>query len=273
MNQQEGGRSISGMEETLGFDEQGSGVPVVLLHGYCGSRRYWSDVVPHLAGRYRVIAPDLRGHGASPAPEGIYTMEELAADTVRLLDKLGIAKAYLFGHSLGGYVTLAFAELYPERLLGFGLIHSTPLPDTEAGKEGRLKAAGQIRSEGVKLFVDGLVPKLFAPQNRTAMAGKVTAAKEIGYGTSQQGAVGCALGMRERPDRTNVLRRTGVPVLLAAGEHDEVVPPERRFPVARPGLKSVTLPGVGHMSMMENPERLCGELTAFIQEYGGEPGV
>jgi pimeloyl-ACP methyl ester carboxylesterase len=196
-------------------------------------------------------------------------MELLAADVVRLLDRLNIRRAYLFGHSLGGYVALALAERHPERLIGYGLIHSTPLPDTEAGKEGRLKAVQTIRTEGVKPFVDGLVPRLFAPEHRESMKEKVEAALQIGCGTSLQGAVGCALGMRERPDRTDVLRRADLPVLLLAGERDEIVPPERRFPVDLPHIRAVTLPGSGHMSMLEDPMRLCDELAAFIQAHTG----
>ncbi|MBW5447912.1 alpha/beta fold hydrolase [Cohnella sp. CFH 77786] len=251
------------------YQETGSGVPVVLLHGFCGSGRYWDDVLPALSAKYRVIVPDLRGHGASPATEGVYTMERLADDTAALLDKLNVAEAFVFGHSLGGYATLAFAEQYPGRLLGFGLVHSTPLPDTEAGREGRLKAVDKIRAEGIRPFVDGLIPKLFAPEHRTSMADKVAAALEIGYATSPEGAVGCSLGMRERPDRTDVLRRTGLPVLLLAGEHDEVIPPERRFPVSKPNLSAVTLPQVGHMGMVEDPGRFTEALLAFLGNHAG----
>jgi 3-oxoadipate enol-lactonase len=249
-----------------GFEHKGSGTPVVLLHGYCGSRRYWYDVLPVISTRYHVIVPDLRGHGASPVTEGIYSMEQLADDTAALLDRLKIDKAFVFGHSLSGYSTLAFAEKYPDRLLGFGLVHSTSLPDTETGRQGREKAVEQIRSEGVKPFVDGLVPKLFAPDHRTSMEKKVTVAKEIGYVTSPQGAIGCALGMLERPDRTDVLRSTELPVLLLAGEKDEVIPEERRFPVSRSNIMSVTLPGVGHMGMMEDPSSFAEEIMAFLDK-------
>lgn len=255
------------------FDQQGSGTPVVLLHGFCGSRKYWRDVLPTLASRYWVIAPDLRGHGDSPATDGVYTMERLADDTAALLDRLGIGKAFVFGHSLSGYSTLAFADRYPDRLLGYGLVHSTSLPDTEAGKEGRLKAVEQIRSAGVKPFVDGLVPKLFAPEHRTSMADKVEAAKSIGYGTSPQGAVGCALGMRERVDRTETLRRTALPTLLLAGEWDDVIPTERRFTAQAPHITAVTLPGVGHMGMMENPAKFAEAVLAFLDESRGNEGV
>lgn len=255
------------------YEKKGGGEPVVLLHGYCGSRRYWYKVQASLATQYHVIVPDLRGHGSSPATDGVYTMELLADDTAALLDRLNIPKAYVFGHSLSGYSTLAFAEKYPERLLGFGLIHSTSLPDTEAGREGRKSAVEKIKAEGVKPFVDGLIPKLFAPEHRTSMESKVASAKEIGYATSPKGAIGCALGMMERPDRTDVLRRTDLPVLLLAGEFDEVIPPERRFPVEKPNIKAVTLPKMGHMSMMEDSQLLSEAIGDFLEESRGKQGV
>ncbi len=258
---------------TPAYEQTGSGVPVVLLHGFGGSRRYWDDVLPLLAARFCVIAPDLRGHGDSPAPEGAYTMELLAEDIAALLDRLHIDKAFVFGHSMSGYSTLAFAEKYPDRLLGFGLVNSTSLPDTEAAKEGRLRTVEQVRAEGVGPFIDGLVPRLFAPQNRTAMAAKVEKARAIGYGTSPQGVIGGALGMRERPDRTGVLSRTELPALLLAGEMDEVIVPERRFPVNKPNITAVQLPGTGHISMMEDPAGFGEALTAFIEKSGGAGNV
>ncbi|WP_027085678.1 alpha/beta fold hydrolase [Cohnella panacarvi] len=248
--------------------ETGSGVPLVLLHGYCGSHRYWDEAAALLAERYRVITPDLRGHGDSPAADGDYPMESLAEDTLRLLDRLDLARVYLFGHSLGGYVALAFAEQYADRLFGYGLVHSTSYPDTDAARANRDKAVDTIGKEGVEAFVNGLVPKLFAPEHRNEEQYPMRKALEIGYGTSSQGAIGCALGMRDRPDRTSVLRRANMPILLLAGEKDEVITEERRFPVSGPSIAQVTLSGVGHMSMMENPRALTDAITAFVQGTG-----
>lgn len=248
--------------------EAGSGVPLVLLHGYCGSHRYWDDAAALLAERYRVITPDLRGHGDSPATDGGYTMESLAEDTLRLLDRLGIERAFLFGHSLGGYVTLSFAEQYAVRLIGFGLVHSTSYPDSDFAKANRDKAVDTINNDGVAAFVNGLVPKLFAPEHRNEQQGPMRKAIEIGYGTSSQGAIGCALGMRDRPDRTPVLQHASLPILLLAGEKDEVIAEERRFPVTGTLVTRVTLAGVGHMSMMENPSALADAIGAFVQGTG-----
>lgn len=250
------------------FKQTGSGTPLVLMHGFCGSHRYFDDIVPLLADGYRVITPDLRGHGESEASEGAYSMELLADDVVRLLDELRIGKAIVLGHSLGGYATLALAERNPERLHAFGLLHSTSYPDGDAAKANRDKAVAAIQGDGVAAFVDGLVPKLFSPEHRGDGDALLKKGIEIGYGTSAAGAIGCALGMRDRPDRTDVLQATELPVLLLAGEKDEVIPAERRFPVAKPNVTSVLLTGAAHMGMMEQPRAFADAIRAFAQGTG-----
>ncbi len=250
---------------TVAYVEAGSGQPIVMLHGYCGSRRYWDDVLPLIASHGRIIAPDLRGHGASSAAEGVYSMELLADDLAALLDELKVSQVNLFGHSLGGYIALAFADRYPERLLTLGLVHSTSFPDGEAAQENRLKAAETIRTGGITPFVDGLIPKLFTASNRMSKTELLQKAKEIGYGTSIEGAAGCALGMRERPDRTRILEKLDVPILLLAGELDEVIPAERRFPVSKDNVISITLESVAHMGMLEDPHAFADVIGSFLE--------
>ncbi|MCK9905460.1 alpha/beta hydrolase, partial [Frankia sp. Cpl3] len=238
----------------VAYLEQGSGEAVVLLHGFCGSSAYWQDVIPLLAETHRVIAPDLRGHGDSDAPQGTYSMEKIAEEIAGLLDNLGIGKAALFGHSLGGYVTLAFAERYAEKLSHFALVHSTALPDDEKGKQGREKSIETIEQDGLQSFIDGLVPKLFAPTHRDSMKGSVEQAKQIGYATSPQGAINTLRGMKERPDRTSILHETTLPVLLVAGKQDQVIPPEKTFIADGANITQALIEEAGHMSMYEAPE-------------------
>lgn len=254
---------------SIAYEETGSGQPIVVLHGYCGSHHYWDDVMPLLASYGKVIAPDLRGHGQSSATSGVYAMEHLADDLAQLMDELKLPQVNLFGHSLGGYVALAFAEKYPERLLSLGLVHSTAFPDTEQAKANRLKAAQTIAEQGIRTFVDGLIPKLFTPEPQGAILNQLKKAIEIGYGTSTEGAVGCALGMRDRPDRIVVLERLEVPILLLAGERDEVIPQEKRFPVIKDNVSMVTLQDVAHMGMMENPQAFAKEIETFLERSRG----
>lgn len=245
----------------ISYSDQGAGEVIVLLHGFCGSSSYWEQVIPLLSGDYRVIALDLRGHGGSDAPLGAYSVDQMADDVLALLNALEISECYLLGHSLGGYVTLSFAQRYASRLKGFGLVHSTGYPDSEEAKENRLKSVSTIQNEGIFAFVDGLIPGLFATGAAPQLLER---AKEIGYRTPPQGAVGAAMAMRERPDRRDVISATVLPVLLVAGAEDSKVSPERIFTSDHPNVSQVTIPGVGHMSMYEAPERLAEVIKDFV---------
>jgi pimeloyl-ACP methyl ester carboxylesterase len=249
---------------TLAYQELGSGQPIVLLHGFCGSSAYWEQVAPLLSGAGRIILPDLRGHGQSSAPEQeIYTMEAYAADIEQLLITLEADRPLVLGHSLGGYITLALAEKMGARLAGFGLIHSTAETDTPQGRDGRDKGIATIREAGIATFVDGLVPKLFAPGHLDSMPEQVERAKTIGYATSAAAACATQRGMKERADRNAVLAQALTPVLLVAGAQDGVVPPERTFSTVHESFTCATLEAAGHMSMLETPTELAEIIRAF----------
>lgn len=247
------------------YSDQGEGLPIVLLHGFCGSSAYWTRVIPELRQSYRVITPDLRGHGGTDAPNEPYSIELMASDIAELLHGLGIRKAVLFGHSLGGYVTLAFAERHADLLAGFALVHSTAYPDDEKGKENRVKAIFNIRENGIRPFIDGLVPKLFAPGHSETMPEWVQLARRIGYETKPEGAIHTAQAMKERPDRRHVLEATDLPVMLVAGASDQIIPAEKTFSVHKPNIREVTLDGAGHMSMLENPGALIEAMNRFLK--------
>lgn len=247
---------------------QGGGKPgriIVLLHGFCGSSSYWERVIPQLEGAGRVIAPDLRGHGRSSAPrQPVYAMEDFASDLAQLLDHANADAVTLFGHSLGGYAALAFAERHPDKLAAFGLVHSTAKPDSEEARGNRDKAAHALRTDGIAPFVEGLVPKLFAPAHRESMSDQVKRMIDVGYGTDAEGAAATALGMKARPDRTGVLDGLSVPRLLVAGSEDGVIPPASTFTTDGPQVTQALLEGSGHMSMVEAPQRLAEEMLAFL---------
>ncbi|WP_248924211.1 alpha/beta fold hydrolase [Paenibacillus hamazuiensis] len=252
----------------IAYKETGRGEAVVLLHGFCGSSSYWDAIQTYLPSDYRFIFPDLRGHGDSDAPDGSYSMDVMADDMDRLLQQLGVEKATLLGHSLGGYVSLAFAERHMEKLTRFGFIHSTALPDDEKGKEGRLNSMKTIREQGLNVFVNGLIPKLFAPAHVEQMTDRVEAAKKIGYGTHPDGAIRTLEGMRTRPDRSQVILDAKVPVLLVAGEHDQLISRERAFSATSNYATQHVIPKAGHMSMMETPKQLAEVIHAFLKVSG-----
>ncbi|GLX66287.1 alpha/beta fold hydrolase [Paenibacillus glycanilyticus] len=254
------------------YDSRAGQLPVVvLLHGYCGSSAYWERVVEPLGAAARIIALDLRGHGGSSeetGPDETNVMELYADDLAAMLDQLNINKACVLGHSLGGYIALAFAERYEDKLTAFGLVHSTPLPDSEPAKDNRDNAVAAIKKDGVSAFVEGLVPKLYSPDNKLTMTESVERSIAIGRGTSASGAVGAAKGMKVRPDRTEVLKRTSLPLLLLAGEQDQIIPAEKTFVVDGPEVNQEKIMNAGHMSMVEQPEAFVEAVQRFISKLG-----
>ncbi|MFJ5623881.1 alpha/beta fold hydrolase [Peribacillus loiseleuriae] len=245
----------------LSYLDIGEGNPILLLHGFCGNKEYWQEIVPLLQSHRRVIAVDLSGHGDSRIVDGEYSVEGYAAEIYQLIEQLSLSKVYLIGHSLGGYITLAFAEIYPEKLAGIAIVHSTAFPDDEKGKAGRDASIQKINNEGIAVFVDGLIPKLFAEDDHVG----IQIAKEIGYKTNPKGAISALNAMRDRPDRNHVLKNSELPILLVAGGKDRVISPEKTFSVSTPYTQELLLKNSGHMGMLEDPVKLASELISFTE--------
>ncbi|WP_338552962.1 alpha/beta hydrolase [Paenibacillus sp. KS-LC4] len=246
-------------------DTGSSSSVLVLLHGYCGSSAYWEEVAPMLTQQSRLIIPDLRGHGLSSASDDLEAaMEVYADDLYAILVHLGLDKICLLGHSLGGYIALSFAERHSDRLTAFGLVHSTALADSEAAKDNRDNTINLIKQGKLKQVIDGMSQKLFAPDNLVKLPDKVARVKAIGYQTGGAGAIAAAAGMKARPDRTSLLREAKLPVLLLAGEEDQIVPPERTLLWDGPSITQVLLKDAGHMSMVEQPEACAKAIRSFI---------
>ncbi|GIP40915.1 alpha/beta hydrolase [Paenibacillus sp. J31TS4] len=239
---------------------------LVLLHGFCGSSAYWEPVLPHLPPELPVLVPDLRGHGDSSAPEGPYSMEGMAEDLALLFEELGLTRVVLLGHSLGGYVTLAFAEQTPKWLAGFGLVHSTPLPDDKAGKAKRDASIETIRSKGMETFAEGLIPNLFTEAYREDNPQSVAAMTEVAQRTSPAAAIAALQGMKARPDRSQVIERAALPVLLIAGEGDSIAPPAKAFAAAAPSGVQTVLSHSAHMGMFEETEEMARVVGAFARK-------
>jgi 3-oxoadipate enol-lactonase len=252
----------------VGFNEiaykvMGKGETIVLLHGFCGSSAYWDKMVPELSSEYRLLLVDLRGHGQSTSNSSPFTIDDLAKDVKEILDSLKLGQVFMFGHSLGGYVTLAVAEHFQEKLKGFGLIHSTAFPDSEEGKIGRTKSATLIEQNGIHPFIDGLVPKLFSDESLEHLIEDVNDVKGIGYSTNSKAAIDTLEAMRIRPDRNEVLKKD-LPTLLVAGENDKIISPEKTFSVEGKHITTKLIQNSGHMSMYENPNELIQTIREFM---------
>ncbi|MBN2520471.1 MAG: alpha/beta hydrolase, partial [Bacteroidales bacterium] len=161
------------------FDDGGEGMPVVFLHGYLESLNIWDDFVCPLSEKYRIITIDLLGHGETGHIGEVSTMEFMAETVKAVLDFLHIDKIVLIGHSMGGYATLAFLELFSEKLTGFSLFHSKAQPDSPAAVENRLKSI-QLVKEGKKvMIVNTNIPNGFANDNLEKLKPEIEFAKQI----------------------------------------------------------------------------------------------
>ncbi len=255
------------LDGALRYKENGAGEAVLLVHGYLESGEIWSGFSEALEKNYRVVQPDLPGHGGSDVLSTVHTMELLAEAVKTVLDDAGIRKVFMVGHSLGGYVTLAFLELYPERLNGFCLFHAHPVADTP---ETRWKREREIRliDEGKKeLIYNTNIPNAFADANLKRMGGEISFAKTIAANTPDEGIKAMLRGMMQRPDRTGILEETGLPFLWILGRHDNYIPYEmilEKVQLPKRG-RLVTLENSGHQGFMEEPGEALEALSGFIK--------
>jgi pimeloyl-ACP methyl ester carboxylesterase len=210
----EGGKDIV-------FHESGNGKVVMLIHGFPMSSAIWRGFTGRLSKFFRVITPDLPGFGDSPLPDGPFSIDDIARIVLRKADDLGIGRIVAIGHSLGGYVTLAMVNRDPDRFAGFGLLHSTALPDTEEKKAARDKAIAFIGNNGAEAYTSNFITPLFADSKHP----DVPFVRELNIRANAATLVGYLKAMRDRPDRRDVLRSFPRPVLLVAGGKDPVIPP------------------------------------------------
>ncbi|HUF37055.1 MAG TPA: alpha/beta hydrolase [Anaerolineales bacterium] len=235
----------------LAYTRTGKGSPLVLIHGFPLDRSIWNEIVPHLEDHFDLIMPDLRGFGGSKPVDAPYTMTDMAGDILALLDSLEIAEASLAGHSMGGYVALAFAKLHPERTRGLALVSSQAGGDDPERKQGRYKTADEVSNKGAGVVVDAMGPKLTAD----ARIGQF--ARELMAGQSVPGITGGLKAMAEREDLRSSLASFPFPLVLIHGDADELVPVEmaRDAQARANGATLVELPGVGHLPMLEAAEQ------------------
>lgn len=262
------------MHDMLAYTIQGEGPTLVLIHGFCENKSLWTEYVVALSRDYTVICLDLPGFGDS-APEfaeGV-TMEYYAKRVHELLDDLLDEKSQvtMIGHSLGGYVTLAYAELYAERLNGIGLFHSSAFADDEEKKLSRDKVAAYIQEKGVAAFTDNFVEPLFYVANRARLVTEINALKTEARQSLKEGVVAATYAMKERVDRISLLSKVEYPVLFIIGKKDTSVPLEKSLAQCHLPKQSLVflLDNVGHMGMLEEKEKCLSVLKNFVSLCSG----
>jgi pimeloyl-ACP methyl ester carboxylesterase len=240
-------------------DQVGTGKPIVLLHGVGLDHTIWLKMAQLYQDQARFILLDLRGQGQTETGNADQTLEQMAEDVWGVLDQLGLEQVLLGGHSLGGYVALAFAEKYPERLAGLAMIASNAGSDTDEKKAQRYADADAILKQGSQVLASSLSPKLSADLEIQKLTRQMIAA------TDPQGLANTQIAIAKRPERLNVLANLTCPILVGAGKDDQINPPAAAQAMAKAnsGTHLVFIPGAGHMPMLEAPRTLGALLVSL----------
>lgn len=249
----------------VSYSDTGKGTAIVLLHGFLENQTMWQDFIPEFSKKNRIITIDLLGHGNTECLGYIHSMEDNADMVHEVLHELKIRKAIFVGHSMGGYVALAFAELYPDSLKGLVLLNSTSRADSEERKKNRDRAIKAVKKD-YTTFVRLSIANLFSENNRERLVNEIENVKIQALQTPLQGIVASLEGMKIRKDREVILHFGPYPKMLILGKQDLVLNYDESLEqLENTNVELVTFPD-GHMSTIENREELLSVLVGFFKK-------
>jgi 3-oxoadipate enol-lactonase len=250
--------------------DEGRGTPLLLVHGFPLDGALWDAQREALADHCRVIVPDLQGCGFSDLARDVCTMESHARDLAAVLDHLGEDSAVVAGLSMGGYVALSFARLFPQRLLGLGLINTRAVADTADARANRERMARRALAEGAAAIAEEMLPKLLGPEARSD-AETVALVLAVMERQRPAGVAAQLRGMAERPDSRELLPDILVPSLVLTGEADNIAPVSeaREMAAALPDAELVVVPRAGHLTPLEAPDAVCAALRRLLARVQG----
>jgi pimeloyl-ACP methyl ester carboxylesterase len=248
----------------ISYTDEGIGDAIVFLHGFLENKSMWEPFLFDLSKKNHVICIDLLGHGKSECLGYVHTMELQAEMIFTLLESLKISKAHFVGHSMGGYVALAFAELYPDTIYNLVLLNSTSYEDSPEKKANRDRAILAVK-QNYKAAVGMSIANLFSIKNQTKMLNEIDQVKKEALKTPLQGIIAAQEGMKIRKDRLFILKKMEVSKTLILGKEDPVLDYKMTSQqIKGTTAKLITYPD-GHMSTIENKEEL---LQYFIFAFG-----
>jgi 3-oxoadipate enol-lactonase len=244
----------------------GEGSPVVLLHPFPVNHEFWLPVAEALATRYRVILPDLRGHGDSGLGEGPATMEKHAADIARVIDDAEAGRAPLVGVSIGGYVLFEFWRRHRGRVTALGFCNTKAPADSAEARAGRLQAAAEVLERGTEPFFESMIPRLLGKTTRETRPDLVAGALRMMRKMSPEDVAQVQRGMAERQDSAETLKTIDVRTLLVTGDEDILTGLNEAELMRRhiSGSQLRVIPKAGHYSPWEQPEEACRVLRQFL---------
>ena len=245
----------------------GEGRPVILLHPFPVNHEFWLPVAQVLAARYRVVLPDLRGHGDSGAGEGPATMEKHAADIARVLDDAEIGRAWLVGVSIGGYALFEFWRRHRGRVAALGLCNTKAPADSAEARAARLQAANDVIERGTEQFFESMIPRLLGKTTRETRPDLVEGARRMMRKMSPEDVAQVQRGMAERPDSVETLKTINVPTLIVTGDED-ILTGLNEAELMRQhivGSQLRVIAKAGHYSPWEQPEEAGKLLRQFLE--------
>ena len=248
------------------FSDTGKGRVVVLLHGFLGSHQIWEQTTTQLSKSYRVIAIDLPGHGSTDCFGYVHTMDLIAKCVKAVMDSLRLKKYVIIGHSMGGYVGLAYADLFPDNLKGLCLFHSSAYADSEEKKRDRTRSIKIVKANH-KIYTTEVIKNLFATKNSKYLKTEIAFAQKIASKVSKQSIVAALEGMKDRPNRDLVLGMVHYPVMMVIGELDNVLPKDQLLEQSQliKNKHLLYLEHDGHMGFLESPRVTLKALKKFIR--------
>src|SRR5438270_1462203 len=248
------------------YEVRGQGVPLILLHPFPLNHQFWQGCIPLLEHRYRLIIPDLRGHGDSSPGEGPATMEKHTRDLLQLCNEVGVGKATFAGVSLGGYILFEFWRQARERVAALVLANTRATPETPEGRAHHQKSIDAVQQRGPAQFIDEMIPRLLARTTLETRQDLVAGARQMMSRMSVQGIVANQQGMMQRPDSIPTLKTISVPVLLIGGEEDTATPLAEAALMKQhiPNARLEVVPRAGHYAAFEQPEYVGRLLRSFV---------
>jgi pimeloyl-ACP methyl ester carboxylesterase len=262
-------KTVTVGDTNLHVVDQGSGPPLLLVHGFPLDHQMWAGQIEALSGEYRVIAPDLRGFGDSESKLEVVPMQRYADDLAGILDALEVAPSVtLCGLSMGGYVAWQFWKRHPQKLDKLILCDTRAAADTPEAAEARRVLAKDVLVQGTTMLAEAMIPKLFSKSSRERRADLVTATATV-IRTSNRMSVAAALrGMAERPDATPWLSQIRIPALVICGEEDALTEVDEMEQLAAqlPQAQFVVVPGCGHLAPLEDPDTVNRAIRLFLKE-------
>ena len=249
----------------ISYEVLGSGPDLVLLHPFPAHHGVWMPVAEQLASTYRVILPDLRGHGDSGVGDGAATMEKHAEDLVRVLAEAQVGKAIFAGESIGGYVLFEFWRRHRDRVKALILCNTKATADSDEARKARLQSAEDVLKTGVEPFIDTMLPKLLGETTRFNRPDVAAAAKAMMMKITPAGVAAVQRGMAGRPDSVPTLRTIDVPTLIISAGEDSI--PLSEAELMKQHIRSSTLRVIakaGHYAVFERPEEALRLMRPFL---------